>query len=82
MKNYEEELKELIGTVLREQASDLHISVGTQPTLRISGQLTPLVNKGLITPEDARGLVWAMMKRTEDREKFQEEKQVNEMEEN
>ncbi len=75
MKNYEEELKDLIQTVLREQASDLHISVGTKPTLRISGQLTPLVNKAVFTAEDTKGLLWVMMKREDDREKFQEEKE-------
>jgi twitching motility protein PilT len=61
MASYEAELKDLILTVLREQASDLHISVGRHPTLRISGKLTPMVKKPVLTPEDTQGLVFAMV---------------------
>ena len=60
-KDYEAELKELIGDVLREQASDLHISAGHHPTLRIAGRLTPLVKKQVLTPEDTKGFVFAML---------------------
>ncbi|MEK7162257.1 MAG: type IV pili twitching motility protein PilT, partial [Patescibacteria group bacterium] len=60
-KDYEAGLKELIGDVLREQASDLHISAGHHPTLRIAGRLTPLVKKQVLTPEDTQGFVFAML---------------------
>ncbi len=60
-KDYEAGLKELIGDVLREQASDLHISAGHHPTLRIAGRLTPLVKKQVLTPEDTKGFVFAML---------------------
>src|SRR3989338_9224763 len=61
LKDYEAELKELIGAVLREQASDLHISAGRHPTLRIAGRLTPLVKKQVLTPQDTEGLIFAML---------------------
>ncbi|HBT81155.1 type IV pili twitching motility protein PilT [Candidatus Giovannonibacteria bacterium RIFCSPHIGHO2_01_FULL_48_47] len=61
LKDYEAELKELIGAVLREQASDLHISAGRHPTLRIAGRLTPLVKTQVLTPQDTEGFIFAML---------------------
>lgn len=61
MTNYDSELKELIQTVLREQASDLHISAGRHPTLRVSGKLTPITKKSVLTPEATQGLTFAML---------------------
>jgi len=60
-KNYEKDLKELILTVAREQASDLHITAGCHPTLRISGELVPLTKMAVLTPDDTRGLVLALV---------------------
>ena len=47
-KNYDLELKDLIEAVLREQASDLHISVARHPTMRVAGKLTPLEKKPVL----------------------------------
>ena len=58
---YSEELKELLLTVAKEQASDLHISVGKHPTLRVSRELVPLIKKPVLTPEDTRGIVFEML---------------------
>ncbi|MDP3762940.1 MAG: type IV pilus twitching motility protein PilT [bacterium] len=58
---YSEELKELLLAVAKEQASDLHISVGKHPTLRVSRELVPLVKKPVLTPEDTRGIVFEML---------------------
>ena len=60
-KNYEAELKGLIQQVLAEQASDLHISAGRHPTLRVAGKLTLLTQKPVLVPEDTQGLVFAML---------------------
>ena len=43
--NYSELLKKLLGKVVEEKASDLIISNGHYPTLRITGQLIPLVKE-------------------------------------
>ena len=76
VKNYDSELKDLIETVLREQASDLHISVSRHPTLRVAGKLTPIEKKPILVPEDAKGLVFAMMDEKA-REKFIEAKELD-----
>lgn len=59
--DYSKELEELVTTVIREDASDLHLSVGRYPTLRVQGALIPLTQKQILTPDVVRGLVFAML---------------------
>ncbi len=47
-------LEELIKTTIREGSSDLHLSVGHNPTLRVSSNLFPLVNEPVLTKEDMK----------------------------
>lgn len=54
---YKKELEDLILTVIHEGASDLHLIVGRHPTIRVSGELVPLVKKPLLAPEDTMGLI-------------------------
>jgi len=61
MIDYKKELEDLILTIVKEDASDLHISVSRHPTFRLSGELIPLIKKPLLTPEDTEGLVFAML---------------------
>lgn len=57
MANYREQLDELISIVSREGASDLHLTVGRSPTIRVSGDLIPIVKISPLTEEDTLGLV-------------------------
>ncbi len=57
MTNYKEEIEDLIIRALSDGASDLHLSVGHYPTFRISGNLVPLMNLSVLTPEDTLGLL-------------------------
>ncbi|MEI8062247.1 MAG: PilT/PilU family type 4a pilus ATPase [bacterium] len=59
--NYNEELKELLGTVVQDGGSDLHLSEGRRPTIRISGQLIPLMKKENLTHADIEGLLKIML---------------------
>jgi len=52
MENYEKKLKEILELCLKEGASDVHISVGWPPVLRIGGELVPLVKYKKLTPEE------------------------------
>ena len=61
MANYAEELKELLDITVRQQASDLHISVGHPPVLRIAGRLVPLVKIRKLNPNDTQGLAFALL---------------------
>jgi len=59
--NYSSLLKELLSTTLTQKASDLHISVGHPPVLRIGGRLVFLVRRKKISPEDSKGLAFELM---------------------
>lgn len=54
-------LKKLLALTIQSNASDLHISVGHYPTLRITARLIPLFKEKKITGEDSRGLAFAFM---------------------
>lgn len=74
--DYQVQLKELLETTVREQASDLHLSVGHPPTLRVAGNLIPLIKKEKLNPKDTEGLAQAIMTE-EGRKRFLEEKEVD-----
>lgn len=74
--DYTKELEDLILHVAREDASDLHLTVGRHPTLRVSGQLIPLVDKPILTPEATEELVTTMLS-PEQKEEFLREKELD-----
>ena len=74
--DFSKELEDLITTVIRENASDLHISVGRHPMIRIEGALIPLTQKPILTPDVAEGLVTAMLG-VEQRETFLKTKELD-----
>ncbi|MFH1036588.1 MAG: type IV pilus twitching motility protein PilT [Patescibacteria group bacterium] len=55
MTDYSSQLKDLLSITIQEQASDLHISAGHPPILRMSGRLVPLKGQK-ISPADSEGL--------------------------
>lgn len=55
--DYKRELEDLVVIVTREGASDLHLTAGRHPTIRVSGDLIPIVKKPLLNPEDTLGMV-------------------------
>ncbi|MFA7252441.1 MAG: type IV pilus twitching motility protein PilT [Candidatus Paceibacterota bacterium] len=57
MIDYKAYLMDLIKTVVGEGASDLHVSEGRHPTIRVSGMLLPLVKHAVLSKEDTAGLL-------------------------
>ena len=55
--NYETELDDLIMTLVKEGGSDLHITVGSFPTLRINRELIPLTRKKELSGDDTLGFL-------------------------
>lgn len=51
-KNYPQELEELFAIVAQESASDLHLSAGRRPHLRVNNELIPLAKKDILTKVD------------------------------
>ncbi len=54
---YKKEIDELVSLTINEQASDLHLSTGRTPIIRVSGNLIPLVKRSVITPKDMEGFL-------------------------
>lgn len=54
------EIQEILEEALKRGASDVHLMVGTYPTLRINGELIPLTKAGTPTPEYIEKLVFAL----------------------
>ena len=61
MPNYKQRLETMIGALVSQGASDLHLSTGSQPIIRVSGVLTPLLTEAKLTHDDMQGLVAAML---------------------
>ena len=59
--DYEKELNQLLSIVIKEGASDLHLSVDRRPTIRVSGQLIPLSTKDELRAEDTAGFLKTML---------------------
>ena len=59
---HNEKLKELLLATAKQNASDLHIAVGRRPAIRIDNVLVPLAKEDILTSEDAKGLVLALLK--------------------
>ena len=73
---YRKILDELIETVIKEGASDLHLSEGRQPTIRVSGFLVPLIKKEALSKEDTLGLLAELLPK-EGFSRFLETKEVD-----
>jgi len=76
MPNYTSLLRDLLLVTFQEQASDLHISVGHPPILRISGRLVPLMKMKNISVEDSQALAFELMS-GDQQQRFLREKEID-----
>ncbi len=53
-------LNDLLNLVIENEASDLHITVGTPPVIRVDGELIP-TDLDVLTPMDTRSLIYNML---------------------
>jgi len=74
--NFKEELNDLIKIVAQEGASDLHISEGRNPIIRVTGLLLPLVKKPVLDSQMVRGILTELIGK-EDFEKFLVDKEFD-----
>ena len=59
--DYQNKLAELMVLAAQQGASDLHLSVGKHPTVRIDGNLVPVSNEPILTPEMTAGLISVLL---------------------
>jgi twitching motility protein PilT len=69
-------LNDLIDTVIKESASDLHLSEGRSPVIRVAGFLLPLVKFSPLTKEDMDGFMNIFLT-PESSQEFIDRKEVN-----
>ena len=76
MADYEKELRDLILTVIKEGGSDLHLTVGSHPTIRIGGALIPLLKFPILSPQNTEGLIMALLTDF-NRDRLRQDKEVD-----
>ena len=59
--DYKRELDDIIDIVVSEKGSDIHLSAGSHPIIRVDGSLIPLVKKPLLTPNDVTGFMRVLL---------------------
>lgn len=69
-------LKKLLDITVQQEASDLDISVGHVPNIRITGQLVPLSQEKIIAPKDSEGIAFSLLSEIQ-KKKFLEEKEID-----
>lgn len=73
---YAASLKKYINVVVHEGGSDLHLSSGAHPTIRVSGALTPMLKEDVLTAEDMKAFVHELLS-PEHEKKFLETQEID-----
>ena len=55
------QIEELLEEIFKQDASDLHLSVGVPPTLRVDGLLKPLTQYPVLEREDIKNLTFSVL---------------------
>ena len=76
MNDYKALLEKFIAAVVQQDASDLHLSEGRPPTIRVSGVLIPLLKEQPLTRADMEGLATVLLTK-EAHDKFTATKEVD-----
>lgn len=74
--DYKRELDDIIDIVGAESGSDIHLSVGSHPMIRVDGALIPLEKKPVLTTADVLGFVGVLMT-PEQQESFQNTREAD-----
>jgi len=70
------DINELLKIAYSLNASDLHIKVGSQPIIRVYGELTPLTSEIRVSQEDAMNIAFSIMT-PQQSEIFKEKKDID-----
>lgn len=76
MENSQQDLDELLLAGVQKGASDIHLSVGYYPTIRVDGILVPLSDKKILNKQDVEGMAFSLMNKVR-KEKFLETKEMD-----
>ena len=54
-------IEDILGAVVNQNASDIHLSEGRHPSLRVSGTLVPLVTMPVLSADDTKSILKTMV---------------------
>ena len=74
--DYSATMKKYINVLVHEGASDLHLSAGAHPTVRVSGVLAPMLKEPTLAPDDTLGFVKVLLSQ-EQLKRFLAEQEVD-----
>lgn len=74
--DYKKQIEKLLALAVEKGASDLHISAGYPPILRIIKRLMEVENEPVLKPNDSAGLAFALMNE-EQADRFKKEKEID-----
>jgi twitching motility protein PilT len=69
-------IQELLSLTLTHNASDLHITAGAAPTIRVHGDLQALPGYRALEPDELRRMIYAVLTQRQ-RERFEQERELD-----
>src|SRR3990172_4229918 len=69
-------MHDLLSIMVERGASDLHITTGTCPQIRVQGKLAPLTQFEMLTPQDTQRLAYSVLNEAQ-KQKFEEESELD-----
>ena len=69
-------MHELLNILIERGGSDLHITTGTNPQIRLHGRLAPLTEFEVLTPQDTQRLAYSVLNEAQ-KQKFEEENELD-----
>jgi twitching motility protein PilT len=67
---------ELLQILVERGASDLHVTTGTYPQIRVAGRLIPLTEFEVLTPQDTQRLAYSVLNESQ-RQRFEEQSELD-----
>ena len=74
--DYSAQLKKYINVLVHEGASDIHFSVDVHPTIRVAGNLSPMLKEPVLAKEDTFGFLTELVT-AENQKRFLAEKEID-----
>ncbi len=74
--DYKKFFDELVEVLIRQDGSDLHLSAGRFPTVRVNGELVTLLNRTMLSQEDLAGILKAILS-DEQQQTFQKKSELD-----
>ncbi|MBI5682768.1 MAG: type IV pilus twitching motility protein PilT [Deltaproteobacteria bacterium] len=69
-------MQELLKIMIDNNASDMHLTAGSLPRLRVHGKLTPIGNMSVLTSQDVKQMCYSILAESQ-KQKFEQENELD-----